>query len=217
MKIWAKIIQRLRSYPNTNNHTQVNTFMDSGKVYLIKGQMLLKQRRRATTAISKDKLGFTASEIGLHSARSGAAMALYLAGIPVYTIMLIGRWSSDAFLLYIRKQVQEFSRNISNKMISNENFFTIPEASREDPRTRNHKVTYTRTYAHTRTLLNRTTRRTEDWFGTVSVRYPEPTEPVRVDRTRIASLRRQYVRTECQPFPITMSTERCAQYVVPEY
>ena len=142
MKIWAKIIQRLLSYPNTNKHTQVNTYMDSGKVYLIKGQLLLKQLRRATTAIGKDTLGFAAHEIGLHSARSGAAMALYLAGVPVYIIMLIGRWSSDAFLLYIRKQVQEFSKNISDKMISNENFFTIPEASKEDPRTRNHLLNH---------------------------------------------------------------------------
>ncbi len=66
VKIWAKIIQRLLSYPNTNKHTQVNTYMDSGKVYLIKGQLLLKQLRRATTAIGKDTLGFAAHEIGLH-------------------------------------------------------------------------------------------------------------------------------------------------------
>ncbi len=34
----------------------------------------------------------------IHSAWSGAAMAMYLAGVPVFTIMLLGRWSSDAFL-----------------------------------------------------------------------------------------------------------------------
>ena len=142
VKIWARIIQRLLKYPNTNKNTQVNTFMDAGKKYLIKGQMLLKQLRRATTAIGKDTLGFSAEQIGLHSARSGAAMAMYLSGVPVFTIMLLGRWSSDAFLLYIRKQVQEFSKNISNKMISNERFFTIPETSREDPRTRNHSLNH---------------------------------------------------------------------------
>ncbi len=79
-------------------------------------------------------MGFTPEQIGLHSARSGAAMAMYLAGVPVYTIMLIGRWSSDAFLLYIRRQVQEFSKNVSKKMTSNESFFTIPGISNEDPR-----------------------------------------------------------------------------------
>jgi len=55
-------------------------------------------------------------------------MAMYLAGVPVFTIMLLGRWSSDAFLRYIRKEVQEFSNSVSSKMIRNENFFTISES-----------------------------------------------------------------------------------------
>jgi hypothetical protein len=138
VKIWAKIVKRIVNYPNTNPNTQVNTYFDNGKHYLITGSMLLKQLRRATSALGKDTLGFSADEIGLHSARSGAAMAMYLAKVPVFTIMLIGRWSSDAFLLYIRKQVQDFSKDISSKMIMNEHFFTIPDTSKEDPRISNH-------------------------------------------------------------------------------
>jgi hypothetical protein len=42
-------------------------------------------------------------------------MAMFLAKVPVYTIMLLGRWSSDDFLRYIRKQVKEFSKGISKK------------------------------------------------------------------------------------------------------
>ena len=38
-------------------------------------------------------------------------MDVFLGECPVYTIMLIGRWSSDAFLRYIRKQVEQFSHN----------------------------------------------------------------------------------------------------------
>ena len=83
-------------------------------------------------------LGFDASELGLHSIRSGAAMSMYLTGIPVFTIMLIGHWSSDAFLRYIKKQVQEFSAGVSVKMIQADSFFTIPEASHEDPRVSGH-------------------------------------------------------------------------------
>jgi hypothetical protein len=85
-------------------------------------------------------LGFSAKEIGLHSARSGAAMAMYLAHVPVFTIMLLGRWSSDAFLRYIRKQVKEFSNGISSKMITKEHFFTIPSSSDQDPRTANNQL-----------------------------------------------------------------------------
>ena len=44
-------------------------------------------------------------------------MEMYLAGVPVYTIMLIGRWSSDAFLRYIRKQVEQFSKHVAKQMI----------------------------------------------------------------------------------------------------
>eukprot|EP00957_Ditylum_brightwellii_P087005 6622464-Ditylum_brightwellii.AAC.1 len=64
-------------------------------------------------------------------------MAMYLAGVPVYTIMLIGCWGSDAFLCYIRKQVQEFTMGISGKMLLTPDFYTVPDegASGEDPRT----------------------------------------------------------------------------------
>ena len=48
--------------------------------------------------LGKDKLGFEASELGLHSIYSGAAILMYLTSILVFTIMLIGHWSSDAFL-----------------------------------------------------------------------------------------------------------------------
>jgi len=37
-------------------------------------------------------------------------MAMYLTNTPIYMIMLIGRWTSDAFLHYIRLQVQDFTR-----------------------------------------------------------------------------------------------------------
>jgi hypothetical protein len=73
--------------------------------------------------------------MGMHSIHSGAAMAMPLADVPVYTIMLVGRWSSDAFLQYIHKQVQEFSVGISNRMIVSPDFFTIPDCIHpEDPR-----------------------------------------------------------------------------------
>ena len=71
-------------------------------------------------------------------------MEMYLAAVPVYTIMLIGRWSSDAFLRYIRRQVEQFSKDVSQKMITHRSFRTIPDiaprvVSNEDPRQRNHR------------------------------------------------------------------------------
>jgi hypothetical protein len=70
-------------------------------------------------------------------------MAMYLAGIPVYTIMLIGWWSSDAFLRYIHHKVQEFSAGVSRWMLVSDNFFTIPKsASTEDLCNHHHHHNY---------------------------------------------------------------------------
>jgi len=119
----------------------MNKFVTSdNRVNFFTGTELLKKLCMATTAVGPDTLSFTAKEIGLHSARSGAAMAMYLVHIPVFTIMLLGRWSIDAFLRYIRKQVKELSNGVSSKMINKETFFTIPSASTQDPRSSNHPL-----------------------------------------------------------------------------
>lgn len=141
VRIWASIVQRLRSYPSFNPSDTVNKYQFSdGRIHFFSGPELLKKLRLAATAIGPDSLGFTAADIGLHSARSGAAMAMYLAKVPVFTIMLLGQWSSNAFLRYVCKQVKEFSKGISTKMIQNENFFTIPSSSREEPRISHHPL-----------------------------------------------------------------------------
>jgi hypothetical protein len=126
VKTWAKIIRCIASYPTTNSATTVNyyQFEDSSPHYFT-GKDLLSRIRLVADTLGPDELGFSANQLGLHSARSGAAMAMCLADVPVFTIMILGRWSSDAFLHYIRKQVQEFSKGISQKMISNERFFTL--------------------------------------------------------------------------------------------
>mmetsp|Transcript_44917 Transcript_44917/g.137163 ORF Transcript_44917/g.137163 Transcript_44917/m.137163 type:complete len:126 (-) Transcript_44917:320-697(-) len=92
--------------------------------------------KAAVTEIGEDVLGFSAKGIGTHSNRSAAAMAMYLANVPVYTIMLVGCWSSDPFLLYIGKQVQEFTQGVSQKMVLTEDYYTIPDeaAGAENPR-----------------------------------------------------------------------------------
>ena len=71
-------------------------------------------------------------------------MEMYLGEIPVYTIMLIGRWSSDSFLCYIRKQVEQFLRNVLKYMLTCWSFHPIlviasRQISSEDPWQRNHR------------------------------------------------------------------------------
>jgi hypothetical protein len=67
-------------------------------------------------------------ECSLHSLRSLATTAMYLHGVPLYTIMLLGRWPSDAFQWYMRKQVTEFSKGVSRRMIQHPLF--LPRITR---------------------------------------------------------------------------------------
>jgi hypothetical protein len=140
VKIWCKIVRRISSYPASSQDTTVNVFrLESGAIHKFSGRDFLTYLRRAAVSLGQDILGYTPDQIGLHLARSGTAMAMYLAGVPVYTIMLLGRWSSDAFLRYIRKEVQEFSKSVSSKMIKRDNFFTLyNDSSNEASTNRTH-------------------------------------------------------------------------------
>ena len=140
---WAKIVKRVSKIPWGSPDSKVNAFYSDGHTYHVSGTDMLQALRSAALSIGEAKLGFHHSDIGTHSLRSGAAMAMYLDEIPVYTIMLIGRWSSDAFLRYIRKQVEQFSHNVSRRMIKHQHFTHVPQfapqSSRHDPRQRNHR------------------------------------------------------------------------------
>ena len=89
--------------------------------------------RDGVVTIGETKLGIRRSGIGTRSIRSGAAMAMYLARVPVFSIMLIGRWSCTAFLKYIRKQVQEFSQGISSKMMDVQSFKHVQIPTETNP------------------------------------------------------------------------------------
>ena len=66
--------------------------------------------------IGFQRLGFYAHEIGSHSLRSGGAMTLHQAHVPDSTIKIIGRWRSDAFLIYLLGLVATFTKGVSKAM-----------------------------------------------------------------------------------------------------
>jgi len=69
---------------------------------------------------------------------------MYLNGVLVYTIMLLGRWSRDAFLRYIRKQVESFGSGVSSKMIVTSRFLHVSHSTDlEDPRTSCNPASFT--------------------------------------------------------------------------
>ena len=91
----------------------VNTFFHNHVLTYITSADVKRSLRAAGDVLGPDRLGFCANEIRIHSLRCGAAMAMYLNDVPIFTIMLIRRWSSDAFLWYICRQVQQFSTGVS--------------------------------------------------------------------------------------------------------
>ena len=98
--VWAKIILRVLSYEGSSEDTCVNTIRtNKGISYITREEMLTHIRH---TVNNMSGLEFKGEEVGTHSVRSSLAMVLYLSKRPISTIMLLGRWSSDAFLLYIR-------------------------------------------------------------------------------------------------------------------
>ena len=52
-------------------------------------------------------------------------MALFLMNHSPARIMILGRWSSDAFLVYIRPQVLEWTNNLSTSMIKVHHFTDV--------------------------------------------------------------------------------------------
>ena len=58
----------------------------------------------------------TQANINTHSFRIGGATALSIAGVPEYVIQILGRWSSDSFLRYIRIPNQTL-RGFQNRMV----------------------------------------------------------------------------------------------------
>lgn len=129
---WATIVKRIRSYPSASDATKVNTYQTAGgKLLSISSAQIRQKLRSAASILGPKLLGFSVDEIGCHSLRSGSAMAMYLANIPVTTIQLIGRWKSDAFMRYIREQVDCFSSNVSARMSQAPSFYTIPDPGTE--------------------------------------------------------------------------------------
>mgnify|MGYP003325289281 CR=1 FL=1 len=122
---FADTIRRLRSYPNYDPKWPIFTFYDGHRFSHITSHEILIDIRSAVTGIGEHILGFSAKDVGTHSNRSGGAMMMYLSKENPYTIMLIGRWSSIAFLRYIEKQVLEFSKGVSTRMIQHESFYNV--------------------------------------------------------------------------------------------
>jgi hypothetical protein len=126
VRAWAAIVKRIRSYPGADENTPVSAVWRFNRIEHITSDEVIKSLDAAAESIGYENLGVEKGDFGTHSIRSGGAMAMYLDEVPIYSIMMIGRWSSDAFLRYIRKQVEQFSHNISKRMNKHMHYRHIP-------------------------------------------------------------------------------------------
>jgi hypothetical protein len=112
----------------------MNTIGSSDRAIQLASEFLRQRLRVTCTALGgKPVFGYAATDIGTKSIRSGAAMALFLMNHSTERIMLLGRWKSDAFLVYIRPQVLEWTNDMSRDMIHHDSFLDVSGFDQANP------------------------------------------------------------------------------------
>ena len=142
VRLWGRIVRRILHYrPDAPPTTPVNCWFDphqlskttTPKPRFIRAEDTIRLLRSScTNGGGQSMFGYRPKEIGTHSLRSGAAMALFLARASVLKIMILGRWSSAAFLRYIRPQVMEWTAGMSTMMLTNPDFRHVDPANQTE-------------------------------------------------------------------------------------
>jgi hypothetical protein len=94
----AGLVRRIWSYKGTDSNTQVFAYISNGVVEHMALAQVINALKDVVGAIGETQLGIATHKIVTHLIRSRATTAMYLGECPVYTIMLIGNWLSNAFL-----------------------------------------------------------------------------------------------------------------------
>jgi hypothetical protein len=126
---FARVVRRVTALSGHSNDTLIyNYAATSNRSFLtISDADMILSLRAAVSFIGPSELGYKVANVGTPSIRSGAAMALLLSGHEAWRIMLAGRWQSQAFLVCIREQIQEFSKGVSERITSNPDFCHVPD------------------------------------------------------------------------------------------
>ena len=125
--IWEAIKKRILSCPNTSEKSKVNTILLHGRLREITSEEIRNHLRRHILIIDPLQHHFKSSKIGTHSIRTSFANIMHSVGIAKVTVMMLGRWASDAYLRYIRHNLADFSKDISAQMVKLDDlFYDIP-------------------------------------------------------------------------------------------
>ena len=91
-------------------------FADKGTLNAVTPESMIGIIRTAVKVLGLHKNGIDPNLIGVHSLRTGVAMAIKLSGNSDTTIMKHGRWSSLTFLMYIHNQIGHLSKDLTTAM-----------------------------------------------------------------------------------------------------
>lgn len=130
VRAWTSVITRIRQTnkkPSTTvNYCHIqNEERHTASVHYLSQQDTIATLRNSAKTHQK-VLPYKSNDIGSHSIRSGAAVALFLAGVDPVEIMFMGRWSSDAFLLYLHPHIVEMAKDLSNRMVTQATYHSNP-------------------------------------------------------------------------------------------
>jgi hypothetical protein len=123
------LVQHISNYPSTKPVTQVSAIWVHNWISHVTSKIVESALCDGVVAAGKAKLRIHCHKIGTHSIRTGAAMAMYLGGVLVFAIMMIGQWLSTAFMKYIRKQIEDFTLNVSKNMLTMQHFCHTPNTT----------------------------------------------------------------------------------------
>lgn len=138
---YGSVIRRpLCQNPLVPNDTKINTICFGTKTGTIMNDYTHDLLRTTCFALGgKTAFGYAPTKIGNKSICSGAAISLFLSKASTARIILLGHWSSNTFLAYIRPQVLEWTSNMSWSMIKIHSFLDPSShdvADNDNPRQR---------------------------------------------------------------------------------
>jgi hypothetical protein len=139
-KALGRIAQRHQRYAAANPHDPI--LPQNRKIYEHQGpdgtwhatanaHVTFALRTAAKSVVGKT--GISPKLISARSLRPGGATALLCAGIDKDTIKLVGRWKSDAMLLYLRAQAVVIGQRFSQQMLDNGSYAFSPLVLQDDP------------------------------------------------------------------------------------
>lgn len=119
VRLWVKVVNRVTLHSDSEV-TPVCQISVDGEDLLVSASTVTRTLKSLRQLMGDNHPQLKANLLGTRSIRSGAAMALFLHNHHPERIKILGRWSSDAFLIYIRPQVIEWTNLMATDMAKTE-------------------------------------------------------------------------------------------------